>query len=1399
MKKSCKIFILFLLMSMSVFSANYKRVELKEISAENYNKIEINLLSITNKDLEWVDLLNVKEVRDGVTKNYDPIKTEKIEFSNGDKVTIDNYVYEVWNNQIRINEKYQFVYKWNGSYDSKFSEEEGKMRIVSFKEKRYFKSGGSASKLILNREYREPIETPTLIFSSTDIRNYRTGNKEVKIELDSGLISNGTISEIIENVGEETAEISYTLNKNKTILTYISTLKAVPGDMVNISFNIKDGTKIAYNVTAEYTVPILEVEIQPTTLNYKTGNKKVEIILDSGLINDLDGGEIVEIVEDETSNAENITLTDDNKKLTYTSMSGAVPGETVNVSFNINYKDGIGYRVTGEYTVPTLEIDPTSKPSKQWIYSQITEGSLVKSDNYIVDFKERLGTIKTIDMIKIIDEDRSLEKLLKTEDGYSNSFKLIELERYEYNGEPKSIVEFKINSNIGEPEDGKFELTIVENNVFKRKINESYVIPVPTINFKEEKDLELSKNTFTYKDNYELEHIKVYNYQEVVFRLYTGSRHDEVRPIKRIEDNDLNNIKNSYVDFVFENNGSAQEIEKNGIKGRFIEGKFELMGLENKSYNLDFYTLRYRAEADKKTGNYVAVTYEGSIVKFKGKNISSTEDAIWLEDIDISDYKNIQLNMTSITTQDVKAVEVLSLIETRNMIKDDKYNSIKTTKQNLKKVWIKGKEYPVVNNKIVLYDGTEKYAYKWSGAYITKFILKEGNVRNLDIGTRRTFVKKEYADKEYADTWLRGKYIEPTTMEPDSGDVNQWVIFGFNPEKEFKNQDYKIEDRISASKRGVYKRLKTIDESNIENILEGKSIPNKIDNFKSSGDQWNYPSNNRVGGLIIEKTETEIKADLIGEDKSILSFYTNIQGEGIEKLSESGDKSVFRWNKRSLLGDDTDLSYDKVIFRIIKANGGQGSQYLWNPYDNANPINSLDDGSGSYVGLEGFLSDSAGSINYIDFVINPNVSKKINSHRVTFAYESVNNELRLVGLPVGEYYIQFYEVKNGHDSSYKVITYNKEEKFNMDISIVAGEEFEKENKIQKIDFITTDKSDDNEIRVNVQFVTKMDREIKLDLTNLESTLLPGMTMAEKNMKTSEIIGLDETNKMVLKEFKEKKFLFPLDIVFVIDNSGSMQKEIDNVKSGLTAFSEKLYKRGFDVKYNLITFGPEQTIGTIRSSWKTKVNKYLDYNYYSYYNRTNPFLAIFKDKWFDGSKLGKASSPKNDLAELIDAFGSINAGSGYVYGQENSALGIHYAIEKLRKNGRFLGYSGEITDKEAKGYMASKKMIILLTDENMDTDNIDELGYTPDNVLSELSKKLAGGKFNGMPDVIDLNALFHIRKDGNTTNENTDDKPKFYEKIKIDPTEDYEGSALEYQYINGYNERKEEIFKKRMDK
>jgi len=200
--------------------------------------------------------------------------------------------------------------------------------------------------------------------------------------------------------------------------------------------------------------------------------------------------------------------------------------------------------------------------------------------------------------------------------------------------------------------------------------------------------------------------------------------------------------------------------------------------------------------------------------------------------------------------------------------------------------------------------------------------------------------------------------------------------------------------------------------------------------------------------------------------------------------------------------------------------------------------------------MEAFLfgnTNNSYNENYVDLVLDAGADKEMTFSNAVISYEAANQNLRLIGLPVGEYIAQLYTIKRGHDGTYKVITYENYDTFVMDIPEIASEEFDKENNIHKIDFITTGTSS-GAIQVNINFITKMEREIDLTIDNLQSVNLPDFKLSEKNEGTGEEEGVGEYSQISLKESDQRRFLFPLDVVFVIDNSGSMQNEIDAVKN-----------------------------------------------------------------------------------------------------------------------------------------------------------------------------------------------------------------------------------------------------------
>jgi hypothetical protein len=574
-----------------------------------------------------------------------------------------------------------------------------------------------------------------------------------------------------------------------------------------------------------------------------------------------------------------------------------------------------------------LLINITAFTSDQYIYSQILKDNLIKSDQYKVEgFNlENDDSVQAVGIGGI-----SLKEFLESSSSYDETvFEKKEVERYEYNGDPKSMVKFTLVKNTGVPLDAKFSLTLIDEDadpqIYRRLIDEKYTIPAPTTNFTE-KDLEPSKNTFTYDEDYQLENLIAYKHQEVVFRLYKSATSTELIPLKKIEDDtNFENFMNdtSYVDFVFENNGTEQIIEKNGIIGKFIDGKFELLGLNNgEIYNLDFYTLRYRG--DKRTGNYVVVTYEDRL-GFQGKNNGSIQgDIAWLDDIDVSGYKEIALNIISVTNDDISGIDLKFIKETREGTTNQVSDIAITTPTSLSgttiniggisyevidnqiivgytgydvindKVTVDGTEYNVIDNKVtidgVVYDVVnnkiqipeKKYVYKWTGKYDTAFVEEESKERKIQFSIEGNNIA--VAD-------VSGIYIEPAQLEKDIRYPHQRVFF--DASYPLEDQKYNMIDRILIPARLGYRQIKSIDyATDLNNYLHGDTYTDNED-FIFENNRWKYATSESVNGLVVEKTVSEAKANFTGENGDEIEFYTDDIGSGLNKLDERGDKVIY--------------------------------------------------------------------------------------------------------------------------------------------------------------------------------------------------------------------------------------------------------------------------------------------------------------------------------------------------------------------------------------------------------------------------------------------------------------------------------------------------------------------------
>lgn len=454
------------------------------------------------------------------------------------------------------------------------------------------------------------------------------------------------------------------------------------------------------------------------------------------------------------------------------------------------------------------------------------------------------------------------------------------------------------------------------------------------------------------------------------------------------------------------------------------------------------------------------------------------------------------------------------------------------------------------------------------------------------------------------------------------------------------------------------------------------------------------------------------------------------------------------------------LNDRKLIFRLVKGTRATAIDYRYSPYVGLNPLKPCDV-SGSAINT--FLTSSAEK--YIDFIYE--ASNNTWSHEasgVLISYDNVNHIFKMTGLPIGEAFtLQYYAVQDivQYENKYRFCTMEDEEDMRVPPPVLDQGSNAKENDIFAIENI-------NSIRFPVleaSFSTKTRFDVKVSSSSIymksggyiPAAAMPASRPTSGSAAYMEEIMRDENGNVDAGKFlqaialpnnstiKENlDFTYPLDIVFCIDDSGSMANEIAAVANGMKNFVNilagdptsvdpvKKIGMGFNVKFSLILFGPNQyesLQGGFRPSSLGSVN-YRDDN----------FLAEYQDNWYSNPTTGQ-----NDITALKNILTTISTkvAGGYWRYQENGQMAIHYATERLKREPRSLSATRTILDNNS-GVLPSKKWIIFLTDENMDNETVPD-GCTTDTIMSDLAANM---KISDN-DLISLTGIFHTKKPAGT--------------------------------------------------
>lgn len=817
------------------------------------------------------------------------------------------------------------------------------------------------------------------------------------------------------------------------------------------------------------------------------------------------------------------------------------------------------------------------------------------------------------------------------------------------------------------------------------------------------------------------------------------------------------NKTNNYVDFLVsadQYEGEQSVYTNAGLGIKYIPGSIEVLGLPNGSYRMEVYSFRYTNEYTNR-GSLI-ITQELVTNSFVIGN-TSVPDSMEVLGFDTSEFPNITAQILTISSTQVLPSS-LGVTEAVGTISDLNKTEINTG----------GNIYLTDGTAIVL-DATGKgsdnnYYQKW------KITYKSGNT-TVDTTTR----KSTFSGVGTAVSIDYLLYVNNVTAIEDY--PHQTVFALLNNSKDL-NGIYEIADKNMNKYTFGYRGIKEVSDTTVDTMYTGNYSATTT--MGTSNYDWSGTGNAR--GLVINKAISNSKGEfkqVSGTGPNIsMPFYTlgaitdftyNEEADTIKY-----DSATFRWTNPEKSSYDTTLSLDKIIFRVVRLGSNASTvsenytvngvsktetlpRYYYNPYK-----------AGTYDKLKNSSTDISNFVDktndYVDLVFESGISKTEISSNVNFVYTASNNSLGITGLTRDNYLVQIYSLQDADTESlmytdniseqydYKVLTYGGFKAFKIgDEQLESSAEMLKKNNVFVINSINYEDDETGSTRdVTVEFKTKSSQQLSLTNNNIYFTSGSAVyTKAEesvyKTYNKATGIGTVDTKRIGSASVDvdlASNYFYPLDIVFVIDNSGSMGNEITTVKNKIKSFSAGLKERNFDVSYNLITFGGPQDGGAIGSSWVNKVKKedpvvttiYTKNDLKTVQSKnTYNYLATFKQdgEWFDGS------TPEG-IVEFENALTSLNASSGYPMDQENGAPALGRAITYLNENGRYLAPDNKISsEKVTDSYLPSKKWIIFLTDENMDSTKVitrtagrtvytgtNVLGYaSSDNIVQNLAQKM----------------------------------------------------------------------------
>jgi len=1002
------------------------------------------------------------------------------------------------------------------------------------------------------------------------------------------------------------------------------------------------------------------------------------------------------------------------------------------------------------------------------------EGGLRQSDGYKIEGLNTPPTYTDINIWKTNGTEDSLEavSIFETDKGTGdNAFK--SGNNYKYDGiNEYKYVTFKVAGNTDNIKEIRAEFNLKEelrrqdnNEIYTNiYIEEDFYLPINYIKL-EEKEYKFG-NRFSYEESAEIisRHKELYKKQDYMVRLVKGNTanykydvHNKNNGIRLANEGDnikefLSSTKN-YIDFKFNGdfyNEVQSVITSYGTGMNFVPGNIEVFGLPNNEYTIEFYSFRYKNEFSDRDN--LIITLEDRI-SFTGSGIEEKE-GLSLLNFSSEKYPEISAVLLSISENNIDNISI------REGVKGETLSEIAV--ENMKKISLKDQSIFINGEKIDL-DGDSKHGDK----YYKKWELTHSS--NEKRGIRQVEYFYKLGDVEYKTI---AEYRVDFAIPVNTAYPHQTVIARFNPNKDWgTNEKFQIKDIVMPKESLAYKQIKMTNSESMDKFMKGSftdafTLTQRIEDFLWDGDGRKVSNS-----LIFRKAISASKGTLIKGIKDIFNFYTT-RGisafsyiENINSVESATDKATFTWSSTPRNTYGVNITDDKIMFRISrlgesesptdKKNYSVGSHNLsenlpkhyFKLYEKTNQVQ---ENIGAFV---------SGTASYVDLIFDVGMDKEVEGGNALFSF-SRNNQFRISSLPRGRYLIQAYTIQDSDSNSkldssydYRVITYSGYKDFFMGLPAIVSGEFANSNNIFLIENINLtseyDETKEEQVKkIRLNFLTKAEQSLSLTENNLVPALYETDETSTEFRTVKEIRdgNIKVVENLKLSRSEQVDFQFPLDIIFLIDSSGSMLPHVENLRDGIEAFTSSLVSRGFDVNFNMIAFGAPHTTeynvlkgyeyvrvpytednrrqnsirnGYITGTWHNRVTTY-----------DGTYIAKYKENWFDGSTISyNETQKKKELSELIDALTQLNPYNGYPGGPENAFHAMHFGIKHFKSKGRYLDFNNRIVSNNQKrdGYIPSQKMLVLLTDENGSINRLNQMtGANYQNggeVIDGISKEL----------------------------------------------------------------------------